>query len=244
MTEYPVMLGGIPLEIPLRYEECIQSLEQFHTDAAPVARMELIPQEHLEKERPYYTEGMADWLLECNELPFAASNALLPYGRCLFHGVAFVWQGQAWIWTAPPGIGKTTQYILWKLRYGDEVKILNGDKPLLECRADGSVWVHPSPWRGKENIGRMESAPLGGIICLAQRPENRIELLSPRRAAAMVYRQFLYWPENEDIVDRVCAMAEQILRRTPVWFLPNRGDDASAQLTHDTITEWRKEHAL
>ena len=244
MTEYPVMLGGIPLLMALRYAEGSDRLREFHTETAPAARMEPISQAHLEKERPYYSPGMADWLLEYNELPFAVSNALLPYGRCLFHGVAFLWRGKAWIWTAPPGTGKTTQYARWKFRYGDEVTILNGDKPLLEFRADGSVWVHPSPWKGKENIGRMVSAPLGGIICLIQQPENRIELLSPKRAAARLYRQFLYWPENEAAVDRVCAMAEQLLQKMPVWLLANRGDDDSAQLTHDAIMEWGREHEL
>lgn len=234
------MLGGLPLRLKLRYGECARYLEQFHTDEAPLAEMPPIPQEHLEKERSYYSEGISDWLLECNELPFAVSNALLPYGRCLFHGVAFVWKERAWIFTAPPGVGKTTQYVLWKLRYADEVNVLNGDKPLLECRADGSVWVHPTPWQGKEHIGRMESAPLGGIICLVQRRENRIRQLTPKEAAGIVYRQLLYWPEDEATADRACAAAKQVLRKTPVWLLENRGDDASAQLTHDTLTEWRR----
>lgn len=244
MVDYSIELAGLPLCLRLQYPETAEFLKQFHTDSVAAAPMPALTAEYLENVRPQHPDGMADWLLECNELPFAVSNALLPYGCCLFHGVAFVWQGKAWILTAPSGTGKTTQFVLWKLRYGDEVNILNGDKPVLECRPDGSVWVHPSPWRGKENIGRMESAPLGGIIMLAQREENRITQITPKQAAGMLYRQFLYWPEDEAAVDRVCAMAEQILRETPVWFLANRGDDASAQLTHDTITEWRKEHAV
>lgn len=179
--------------------------------------------------------------LEFAELGFAVSNALLPMGLCLFHGTAFLWRGKAWIFAAPSGTGKTTQYALWKLRYEDELHILNGDKPILDGRDHDALWVRPSPWCGKERMSRMEAAPLGGIILLQQSKENSIERLDVCSALEALYLQFLYSPENEARVSQVCALEERLLREVPIWRLRNRGDIASAVLTHDTIARYEEE---
>ena len=102
--------------------------------------------------------------------------------------------------------------MLWKLCFGSEIKILNGDKPLLEFRK-GGILVHPSPWRGKEGLGSLDAAPLGGIILLEQNEENRMRRLLPAEAAG------------------------PLLTQVPVWLLQNRGDAASAALCRDTLME-------
>lgn len=174
-------------------------------------------------------------------LSVKAGGALLRFGRCLFHGTAFLWRGRAWIFTAPSGTGKTTQYVRWKMRYGAEVSILNGDKPVLRMEADGGITVCPSPWRGKENLGREESAPLGGLILLAQGKENSIRLLEPREAFLPIYRQILALPEDAEGAARLCETAERLISAVPVFYLTNLGDEASAELTHDFILTWERQ---
>ena len=180
-----------------------------------------------------YTEYMA--------LCVQASDALLPHRRCVFHGTAFIWRGRAWIFTAPSGTGKTTQYILWKSLYGEQIQMLNGDKPILAWAEDGQIWVYPSPWTGKEGMGRGEAAPLGGGIYLAQGRENTIAPLAPAQAAAPLFCQFLFSAATAAAVEQACALEEQLLATVPVWLLVNRGDEASARLTHDTILQWEGE---
>ena len=98
---------------------------------------------------------------------------LLRWDCCLFHAVAFLFQGRAWLLTAPSGTGKTTQFMNWRKLAASEILMISGDIPVLELREDG-IWVHPSPWNGKEAIGSLHSAPLGGIVLLEQGKENRI----------------------------------------------------------------------
>ena len=82
----------------------------------------------------------------------------------------------------PSGAGKTTHYLRWKLRYGEELRLLNGDKPLLEIPPEGAITVHPSPWYGKEGMQQYFSGPLGGIILLEKAVENRTRTASAARA--------------------------------------------------------------
>lgn len=217
----------------LRYPENEYGFRDFLSEGtdAPVAEFGNAEFESIKK---LYPPEADDAAVEYTELASKASDILLHSGCCVFHGVAFLWRGRAWIFTAPSGTGKSTQYVLWKMLYGGEISIINGDKPVLEKRRDGSVWVHPSPWTGKEGMGRSESAPLGGIICL-QRGENSICRMSAAQAVLPVFGQIMYTPDTEEAVQRACAMAEAILGSAPVWQLTNRGDEASARLTHDTL---------
>ena len=149
---------------------------------------------------------------------------------------------KAWLFSAPSGTGKTTQYRQWRRLYHDEVKIINGDKPILQFCDDGTIMVHPSPWKGKERMASMLKAPLGGIIYLQQGKENTIERMDSLEAAEPIYRQFLYMPETEEAVRRVCRMEDKLLRNIPVWKLVNKGDAQSAELTHHTLTKWLEEN--
>ena len=92
----------------------------------------------------------AEYVISCGY----ACNALLERHRMVFHGVSFLWNGSGYIFTAPSGTGKTTQIRNWQQEYGDEVALLNGDKPILEFQSSGEILIHPSPWKGKEGYGR------------------------------------------------------------------------------------------
>ncbi len=103
--------------------------------------------------------------------------------------------------------------------------------------------VHPSPWKGKERWGSMLNAPLGGIIYLQQGKENKIERMNAQNAVLPIYKQFLFLPEKEEYIHAVCRMEDTLLRNIPVWKLINKGDMASAQLTHDVLLKYMEEHS-
>lgn len=162
-------------------------------------------------------------------------NFFLPYDRCLFHGVAICVEDHALLFTAPSGTGKSTQYRHWKTLFGNEVRLICGDKPILEFQDSGDIIVHPSPWRGKERWPGSGPAKLGGIIYLEQGDHNEIRPMSVSEAIVPLYTQVLYQPENETELRQASSMLDRILRQVPVWKLINVGDEASAHLTYETI---------
>ena len=185
--ELTVVLAGIPVRLSLRSPAYAACFQPFWTEADPVAAVR-VPEDALKEAAPHYEAGTTPEQVEYLELGPRVCDALLPYGRILFHGAAILWRGRVWVFTANSGTGKTTQYMLWKLCFGSEIKILNGDKPLLEFRK-GGILVHPSPWRGKEGLGSLDAAPLGGIILLEQNEENRMRRLLPAEAAGPLLTQ-------------------------------------------------------
>ena len=223
-----VKLAGLPMEIGLQYSKYLYIFAPFASEEPPRAFASVSPDE-LARAAAWYPEGGAAYA-EMMELCPRVSDALLPFGRLVFHALAFEWRGRVWLLTGPSGAGKTTHYLRWKLRYGEELRLLNGDKPLLEIPPEGAITVHPSPWYGKEGMQQYFSGPLGGIILLEKAAENRIRRMTPREAAGCLFTQLL-------ITRRACALEQALLERTPLWLLQNRGDSAAAELCRDTLSK-------
>lgn len=220
------------MELDLTYGDYLPVFENYICSEKPMETVSLTERELSMAMMRYGDQPVA--YVEHMELCPKVSSLLLKYGRVFFHGTAFMWKEKAWVFTAPSGTGKTTQYLLWKLLYGEDVQMINGDKPILEC-TDSGIIVHHSPWRGKENLGQLRSAPLGGIIILEQASENSMVKLE-KEAVLPVFRQFLFAPDRET-VKAVCEIEDKMLRSVPVFRLSNCGDKASAMLCHDVLEE-------
>ena len=187
-------------------------------------------------------EWQQDWELPDNSstefdlLVYKASDALLQHDACVIHAAALFFEGRAWLFAAESGIGKSTQLKNWMSLYQKDVRIINGDKPILRFMEDGKIYVYPSPWRGKENWGDDEIvAPLGGVILLKQGAENQLAAADLFQQAARLFSCFFSWFEEEESVRRICLFEERIWNSVPVWVLTNTGDVESAKLVHDLI---------
>ena len=200
-------------------------------DAADViARPEEIARAHA-----MMPEENAEDYAEFKALIGCTARYLLRFDCTIFHAVAFLWQGRAWLLTAPSGTGKTTQFMNWRKLNPAEITMISGDMPVLELR-DNEVWVHPSPWNGKEAVGSFLSAPLGGVVLLEQDKENCMERLAPRSAIEKFFGQFTFDPETEEEILGLCRILDGILANTPTWKLSNKGDLASTKLLRETLS--------
>ena len=187
--------------------------------------------------RELMPEETNDAYLEYRLLIELTEQLLLDSGCCMFHAVAFTLRGRAWLLTAPSGTGKTTQFLNWQRLFPGEVEMICGDMPVLEQREDGSIWVHPTHWNGKESIGSHASARLGGIVVLEQAGENRMDRLTAHEALVPVVNQFCAAPETEEEIRTMFGMLDRMLGDHPVWKLRNLGDDASTLLLRESIAE-------
>ena len=228
-----VALGGVRFRLRFCDPVTILYFQQFQAPDGPTDYPETVavdPEELARRQPDFGSRPFAEYNLLMDRLA-----ALLPrYGRGLFHGVALAVGQRAWLLTAPSGTGKTTQYRLWKQLYGDGVRLICGDKPILEF-APGGVTVHPSPWMGKERFPGGAPAPLAGTVYLEQGDHNAIAPLPTERAVVPLYTQFLLRPETAEDLHRTARQLEQLLTAAPVWKLVNLGDPDSARLTHDTL---------
>ncbi len=233
-----VKLADVLLDVSLYYPETEKFFSHYiyRGCQTPVSCIS-INEDEVDMINDKYPLEQRNAFTEYSELVNSVSETLLMYDRFCIHGLAYIWNGKAFLLTGPSGVGKTTQYRNWKKLYGDEIRILNGDKPIFEFRDDHEIWVHPSPWMGKERYGSMRTAPLAGIICLTQSDQNAIRRMAPSECVHAILPQIFSRMFTEENCHRICRLTERLIGTIPFWELSNLGDLASSRLAHDTLLQ-------
>ena len=236
-TVYQAEYAGYPVRYAFQYPK---TRTYFRSWLKPVSGEEYdvsVTPEQIQQAYELMQEGNAEDYAEYKALIGPAGRYLLRYHCCIFHSVAFLWKGRAWLLAAPSGTGKSTQFFNWRRLFPGEIMMICGDMPVLEQREDGSIWVHPTHWNGKESIGSHASARLGGIVVLEQAGENRMDRLTAHEALVPVVNQFCAAPETEEEIRTMFGMLDRMLGDHPVWKLRNLGDDASTLLLRESIAK-------
>lgn len=124
----------------------------------------------------------------------------------LMHGAVVAVDGQAYLFTARSGTGKTTHTRLWMQQFGDRAVMVNGDKPLLHVTNTG-VTVYGTPWDGKEHLSRNIACPLKAVCILTRSETNHIERISPKEALTMLCQQS-YRPAQPAALRKTLALVD------------------------------------
>ena len=196
-------------------------------------------EESMKEMRSHLPEGQRNTYVEYRALLQLTARALLEYDCFIFHAVSFVKDGKAYLLSAPPGTGKTTQYLNWQRLFPGEITMISGDMPVLEGREDGTVWAHPSAWNGKENFRNRISAPVAGIVLLSQGKENRIGALTAHDAVFPFMNQFMVRPETEEEICALARILDRMLRNIPCLSFTNTGDEESTAMLRGALANCR-----
>lgn len=145
------------------------------------------------------------------------SEKLPFYQRFLMHGAVISYQGKAYMFTALSGTGKSTHIRLWREYLGEEVQVINGDKPFLWVKED-EVLIYGTPWAGKERWQMNDSAPLQGICFLCRGKQNRIRKVEPAEALSRLMQQ-IYIPKDALAAGLTLELLDQMLKQVPLYLL-------------------------
>lgn len=141
-----------------------------------------------------------------------------------FHASAVQLDGKAYLFSAPPGTGKSTHTEKWRRLFGAE--IINDDKPALRWK-DNRWMVYGTPWSGKHDLSAPVGIPLGGIAILQRGEENAIRRMSAEEAVPAVISQCLRFA-HKGCMGRQLELIDKLLKEMPVWLLTCRNDDEAA----------------
>lgn len=141
-------------------------------------------------------------------------------------------EGDAILFTAPSGTGKSTQAGLWEQFAGAET--LNGDRSMLR-RIDGVWTAFGSPFAGTSGIYRNESAPVRALVVLRQAPENTIRRLSLAEAFRAIYSESVLPRWHNDAHQRVISLVTEIVSEVPVYLLACTPDERPVTLLRNTL---------
>ena len=155
------------------------------------------------------------------------------FDRFVFHGAAIEHGGNAYLFTAPSGTGKTTHINLWRRNLGDNVRMINGDKPIIQV-AENAV-VYGTPWAGKEGYNRNVSAPIKAICILKQGKTNNIVKLGIGDALNSIMKQ-VYMPKNPESLSKTLSLIGKVLENVPVYLLQCDISDEAFEVAYNEMT--------
>lgn len=234
MNTYFVNYAGHEITYAFRYPTTYQYFRKYIKKSDKETADCFVSDERLEMTRASLPDQCPDAFAEYRSMISITSKELLKYHCCLFHAVSFIFHDQAWLLTAPSGTGKTTQYKNWKRMYPEEIRMICGDVPVISM-SEGKISIHPSSWNGKENIGNMISAPLGGVIFLEQGKQNTIEKMSVSETILPMMNQVISLPDTESQVRSLLSILDCILGQYPVCKMINDGSYDSTRMLREFI---------
>ena len=233
MDSFVIEIAGVTFEVAPLFETTKLYCQEYLTEREPaytvvVERSELALEQRLldmeADEEGLKRRKFSDMFLERSVIQRKIAELLIGENVILIHGSTVAVDGQAYLFTAPCGTGKSTHTRLWREVFGERAVMVNDDKPFLRIR-DGQVLAYGSPWSGKHGLASNICVPLKGICILSRGQENVI-----RRAEIGAVSRFLLHQIQPEDDERVIRLFEELTQIVPVWEMACNRDPGAARV--------------
>ena len=172
--------------------------------------------------------------LERASIQRKVADILIARNTILVHGSTVAVDGDAYLFTAACGTGKSTHTRFWCETFGDRAVMVNDDKPFLQITPRG-VTAFGSPWSGKHGLDSNIAVPLKGICILHRGFENTIRQITANDARAMLLHQS-HAPDNAAMRTQVSALVEELMEKVPLWEMMCTKDPIAAKIAFDAMS--------
>ncbi len=227
-------IAGIPISVEFKYSYTQKMFSKYEYFGSEVPKVEICVSD---------TELQNELLLMPNEPPFYVENLailrkvikvlLFDYKAMLFHGSAVKVNGNAYVFTAPSGTGKSTHTSLLKEYLGDKLTYINDDKPILKIEND-SVVVYGSPWNGKHCLGENISAPLKAVCLIVRSEKNFVEKVNSVNFLKFLFEQSMGF-EDEETAEKVLEILSVIIDKTEFYKVHCNKDISAGKCSFEGI---------
>lgn len=226
----------INVKITYLNKETGRFLSKYERKERPVFKIKIRQKDIDWEERKERADGInydnAKWLYEamCIQRKFVVRA--LKSGVLLFHSSVVMVDGQAYVFAAPSGTGKSTHARLWRKMLGEKVTVINDDKPFF--KKEGEVWfAYGSPWNGKHGLDNNIKAPIKAICFLEQAAENEIHRIGADEAFPRLCKQ-IYFPEKRALCEKAVQLTGT-LARLPMYLMKCNISEEAAALSYHSM---------
>lgn len=153
----------------------------------------------------------------------------------IFHSSAVAVDGNAYLFTAPSGTGKSTHARLWKEMLGDRMVYINDDKPIIRL-VDGEFYVYGTPWNGKHRLDTDTKAKIKAICKISQAKENCIKEISAGEMLMVILNQTVRPTEAEE-ADKFFSLVDKLLKSVKLYSLGCDISREAAELSFGTMSK-------
>ena len=149
---------------------------------------------------------------------FSFQDRLTTLGGGVLHASSIAWRGNGIAFSANSGTGKSTHVGLWKELLGDEVTVVNDDKPAIVFEGDQAM-LCGTPWSGKSAINTNVTVPLKAIVFIERGAENSIRRLDPLRSYFYLTSQLARPYYDVNLGEKLVEFGERLLANVPIYCL-------------------------
>lgn len=221
-------IAGLKVEMEPQFGRLIKQSEAYKSSGEPILRInpdlsgESLPllDRYTPQEREYI----------CSSAAFC--RGILWHGRFFLHASAVVYREEAYLFSAPSGMGKSTHTALW-LKQFEGSYILNDDKPVILPEKE-RVTVWGTPFSGKSDLQVNRGVPLRAICFLKRGDRNRILPVTGDRALALMLNN-TYRPRSGDGMNLLLDMIGQVVNRVSTYEMSCTGEPQAAELSYTAM---------
>ena len=193
------------------------------SDDVKFERNKSVKEAEFEGKTPYDFE---DSYLESLSVLRKLTVILLDDGYILFHGSTIALDGEAYIFTAKSGTGKSTHTGFWLKAFGDRCIMINDDKPILKI-TDGRVEAFGSPWCGKHNLGNNVSFGVKAILALNRGEKNEVFPAERKELFGLLLQQ-THRPEGAENMVKLLPLVDKMSSSVKLFNIYCNLDENSA----------------
>lgn len=175
-----------------------------------------------------YAESICAYRQICKLMPVKFSGFLL-------HGALIEYEGRGYVFSATSGTGKSTHIAIWQKVFGDGVRIVNGDKPIVRY-LNGKFIAYGTPWCGKEGFSSNGSTELSALCFIERDASNSICEMLGADAVSRVFAQILM-PEDIESFDAVSQLLDKLLTTVPCYLLKCNMEDEAATVAYNGMNK-------
>ena len=241
MVHAIIKLADLPIDVTVCHRQTAEKYREFLTKDFPIFSVFVTPAE-IASEHQMMLQLMAQGLqidassltdaaLEDSSVYHQVAERLPQFDAMLFHGSAVSLDGQAYLFLAPSGTGKSTHTRLWREYFGSRAVMVNDDKPMLRFRED-SVWICGTPWQGKHNLGSNITVPLRAAVILTRDEHNHIEpVAAPDAFPALLQQCYIF--DSTVHAQKMLHMVERLAASIPIYRLGCNMEPDAARVAYE-----------
>ena len=229
---------------------CVQPLFQstreycrpYLTDKEPVFFLRVTPEDLVHEQMLLEKEAVEEGLkirkfkepfLERSTIQRKVADQLLSHNVLMMHGSTVAVDGNAYLFTASCGTGKSTHTRLWRELFGERAIMVNDDKPFLRISSSG-VMAYGSPWSGKHGLATNICVPLKGICVLHRGKENVIHPVEQETVMDFLRHQ-AHAPTDDALKEKMISLVDALAERVPLWEMHCNKDLEAARTSYGAM---------
>lgn len=224
MASFTMEIAGLAVCVQPLFQSTREYCRSYLTDKDPELLINITSEDLIFEQAILEQEAVAEGLkirkfkepfLERSVIQRRLADHLLNRNVLMLHGSTVSVDGNAYLFTAPCGTGKSTHTGLWCEMFGARAIMVNDDKPFLQLTSSG-VLAYGSPWSGKHGLASNVCVPLRGICLLHRGSENFIKRIEPNAIIDILYNQ-AHAPAGASLMQITRILVERLTQMVPLW---------------------------